>query len=153
MIYWPFLRFNTIRNYIRSDLSRVVYLRCNTCFTIDIKYININYKHSYRYKLASTFSIIHFFSNSRLLDVLMLLSIKVGCYKVSLECKDKMVAFYEQFGYVKEEGQNYMCKRYWCRAVLGTCITVVVIAFGKGLFIWEDINITNAVKQNNLQLN
>jgi len=42
----------------------------------------------------------------------MMLSVKVGCYKVSLECKDKIAKFYEQFGYVKEEGQNYMCKRF-----------------------------------------
>ncbi|WAR19831.1 GNA1-like protein [Mya arenaria] len=42
-----------------------------------------------------------------LLDVAMLLSKKIGCYKVSLECKDKLVPFYEQFGYVAGE-QNYM---------------------------------------------
>ncbi|XP_048731856.1 glucosamine 6-phosphate N-acetyltransferase-like [Ostrea edulis] len=47
-----------------------------------------------------------------LVDVLTLLSKKVGCYKVSLECLDKMVPFYSKFGYVKEEGQNYMCRRY-----------------------------------------
>nr|XP_022329013.1 glucosamine 6-phosphate N-acetyltransferase-like [Crassostrea virginica] len=47
-----------------------------------------------------------------LVDVLTLLSRRVGCYKVSLECLDKMVPFYSKFGYVKEEGQNYMCRRY-----------------------------------------
>lgn len=48
-----------------------------------------------------------------LLDVLTLLSQEVGCYKISLECKDKLVSFYKQFGYINEEGQNYMCRRFW----------------------------------------
>lgn len=47
-----------------------------------------------------------------ILDVLTILSKKVGCYKVSLECKDKLVPFYSQFGYQKEDEQNYMCRRY-----------------------------------------
>ncbi|KAJ8309034.1 hypothetical protein KUTeg_013908 [Tegillarca granosa] len=47
-----------------------------------------------------------------LCDVAFLLSRKVGCYKVSLECWDKMVPFYKSFGLVKEEGQNYMCYRF-----------------------------------------
>ncbi|KAL4239179.1 N-acetyltransferase [Mactra antiquata] len=47
-----------------------------------------------------------------LLDLLTLLSKHVGCYKVSLECKDKVVGFYSNFGYIKEEGQNYMCRRF-----------------------------------------
>ncbi|XP_045184782.1 glucosamine 6-phosphate N-acetyltransferase-like isoform X2 [Mercenaria mercenaria] len=47
-----------------------------------------------------------------LLDFLTLLSRHVGCYKVSLECKDQVVKFYTNFGYVKEEGQNYMCRRF-----------------------------------------
>ncbi|KAL5008297.1 hypothetical protein ScPMuIL_013878 [Solemya velum] len=47
-----------------------------------------------------------------LVDVLTLLSKKVGCYKTSLECNDSMVQFYSQLGFVKEEGQNYMCQRF-----------------------------------------
>ena len=34
------------------------------------------------------------------------------CYKVSLECKDELVRFYEQFGYRHEEKQNYLCQRF-----------------------------------------
>ncbi|KAK3092274.1 hypothetical protein FSP39_000608 [Pinctada imbricata] len=47
-----------------------------------------------------------------LLDTLTKLGKRVGCYKMSLECLDKVVGFYETFGYRKEEGQNYMCRRY-----------------------------------------
>lgn len=48
----------------------------------------------------------------RLLDVLTMLGQKVDCYKVSLECKDDVVKFYQQFGFDKEEGQNYMVQRF-----------------------------------------
>lgn len=47
-----------------------------------------------------------------ILDVLTMMSKTVGCYKVSLECLDKLVPFYSQFGYAKEDEQNYMCRRY-----------------------------------------
>jgi glucosamine-phosphate N-acetyltransferase len=33
------------------------------------------------------------------------------CYKISLECKDELVHFYEQFGYRHEDKQNYLCQR------------------------------------------
>ena len=46
-----------------------------------------------------------------LLDVLGQMSKKLGCYKVSLECKDWLRKHYEQFGYHLEDKQNYMCKR------------------------------------------
>ncbi|KAK7487144.1 hypothetical protein BaRGS_00021639 [Batillaria attramentaria] len=48
-----------------------------------------------------------------LLDVLVLLSKKVGCYKVSLECTDEMVKFYTMFGFNRDEGQNYMQQRFF----------------------------------------
>ena len=35
-----------------------------------------------------------------------------GCYKVSLECKDHLVKFYQQFGYFHEDQQNYLCQRF-----------------------------------------
>lgn len=34
------------------------------------------------------------------------------CYKISLECRDPLVAFYQQFGYKHEDKQNYLCQRY-----------------------------------------
>ncbi|CAF1014619.1 unnamed protein product [Adineta ricciae] len=34
------------------------------------------------------------------------------CYKVSLECKDNLVGFYQQFGYDHEDKQNYLCQRF-----------------------------------------
>lgn len=37
---------------------------------------------------------------------------KCDCYKISLECKDELVKFYQQFGYAHEEKQNYLCQRF-----------------------------------------
>lgn len=34
------------------------------------------------------------------------------CYKVSLECRDPLVSFYQQFGYKHEDKQNYLCQRF-----------------------------------------
>ncbi|XP_046352210.2 glucosamine 6-phosphate N-acetyltransferase-like [Haliotis rufescens] len=48
-----------------------------------------------------------------LVDSMTLLSAKVGCYKVSLECRDPLVKFYSQFGFKKEENQNYMMQKWW----------------------------------------
>lgn len=47
-----------------------------------------------------------------LLDVVVQLSKVLGCYKISLECKDHLKKHYEQFGFVLEEGQNYLCRRF-----------------------------------------
>jgi glucosamine-phosphate N-acetyltransferase len=37
---------------------------------------------------------------------------KCDCYKISLECKDHLVSFYQQFGYDHEDKQNYLCQRF-----------------------------------------
>lgn len=47
-----------------------------------------------------------------LIDTLTCLSRIIGNYKCSLECKDKLRDFYQQFGYVLENGQNYLCQRF-----------------------------------------
>jgi glucosamine-phosphate N-acetyltransferase len=47
-----------------------------------------------------------------LLDVVGQLSEKLGCYKVSLECKDHLKKHYEQFGFLAEDKQNYLCRRF-----------------------------------------
>ena len=40
------------------------------------------------------------------------LAVKLGCYKITLNCNDKLVKFYEYLGYIAEEGNaNYMCIR------------------------------------------
>lgn len=42
-----------------------------------------------------------------------LLAEKVGCYKMTLNCKDKLIPFYESIGYVYEKGNgNSMNIRY-----------------------------------------
>jgi glucosamine-phosphate N-acetyltransferase len=46
-----------------------------------------------------------------LLDVVVQLSKALGCYKISLECKDHLRKHYEQFGFVAEPGQNFLCQR------------------------------------------
>ena len=47
-----------------------------------------------------------------LLDVAIQLSKLLGCYKLSLECKDHLLKLYQQFGFDLEEHQNYLCKRF-----------------------------------------
>ncbi|CAF1254941.1 unnamed protein product [Adineta steineri] len=37
---------------------------------------------------------------------------KCDCYKISLECKDHLVTFYQQFGYNHEDKQNFLCQRF-----------------------------------------
>ncbi|XP_043930335.1 glucosamine 6-phosphate N-acetyltransferase isoform X1 [Protopterus annectens] len=46
-----------------------------------------------------------------LMSVLTLLSKKLGCYKITLECLPKNVAFYEKFGY-SSSAEVYMQKRF-----------------------------------------
>ena len=37
---------------------------------------------------------------------------KCDCYKISLECKDHLVSFYQKFGYGHEDKQNFLCQRF-----------------------------------------
>ncbi|GMS84226.1 hypothetical protein PENTCL1PPCAC_6401 [Pristionchus entomophagus] len=45
-------------------------------------------------------------------DVLVRLAKQMGVYKVSLECNDKLIPFYEQFGYKKDAGNNFLVQRF-----------------------------------------
>jgi glucosamine-phosphate N-acetyltransferase len=45
-------------------------------------------------------------------DFMVLLSKHIGCYKLSLECEDKLRPFYSQFGFALENNQNFMCIRF-----------------------------------------
>ena len=47
-----------------------------------------------------------------LLDLSCQLSHLLGCYKLSLECKDPLKKLYEQFDFTSEKGQNYLCRRF-----------------------------------------
>uniref|UniRef100_A0A5S6QYG6 Glucosamine 6-phosphate N-acetyltransferase n=1 Tax=Trichuris muris TaxID=70415 RepID=A0A5S6QYG6_TRIMR len=48
-----------------------------------------------------------------LLESLRQLAKHLRCYKVSLECKDHLVPYYEQFGFQKEEGNsNFLVQRF-----------------------------------------
>ena len=47
-----------------------------------------------------------------LLDISCQLSHLLGCYKLSLECKDPLKKLYEQFDFSSEKGQNYLCRRF-----------------------------------------
>lgn len=40
--------------------------------------------------------------------IVKLLAEHIGCYKITLDCKDKMIKFYNQFGFVCETGNNNM---------------------------------------------
>lgn len=48
-----------------------------------------------------------------IVETLILLSERLGCYKTSLECKDPLLTFYTQFGLKREDNQNYLCKRFF----------------------------------------
>ncbi|TKR57389.1 hypothetical protein L596_030865 [Steinernema carpocapsae] len=43
---------------------------------------------------------------------LVALAKKLGVYKLSLECKDKLIPFYEQFGYRVDPGNNFLVQRF-----------------------------------------
>ena len=44
--------------------------------------------------------------------VTSLLATNLGCYKITLNCNDKMIKFYNNLGYKSEDGNaNYMCIR------------------------------------------
>ncbi|XP_033019190.1 glucosamine 6-phosphate N-acetyltransferase isoform X1 [Lacerta agilis] len=47
-----------------------------------------------------------------LMSTLTLLSKRLNCYKITLECQPKNVAFYEKFGYSVSE-ENYMYQRFF----------------------------------------
>lgn len=47
-----------------------------------------------------------------LLDVAVQISELLGCYKLSLECKDDLLKLYKQFGFDLEQNQNYLCQRF-----------------------------------------
>ncbi|CAD6184609.1 unnamed protein product [Caenorhabditis auriculariae] len=44
--------------------------------------------------------------------ILVHLAQQIGVYKLSLECKDKLIPFYESFGYKKDEGNNFLVQRF-----------------------------------------
>lgn len=44
--------------------------------------------------------------------VLVALAKKVGVYKLSLECKDSLIPFYELYGYSKDVGNNFLVQRF-----------------------------------------
>ncbi|PIO68223.1 acetyltransferase, GNAT family [Teladorsagia circumcincta] len=44
--------------------------------------------------------------------VLVGLAKKVGVYKLSLECKDSLIPFYELYGYSKDVGNNFLVQRF-----------------------------------------
>merc|ERR1712154_462406 len=47
-----------------------------------------------------------------IVSVASLLAVKLGCYKVTLNCDDAMIKFYSSLGYKSEAGNsNYMCIR------------------------------------------
>lgn len=47
-----------------------------------------------------------------MLETLVLLAKSVGCDEISLECKDPLIRFYNQFGFVLQKDENYMTLRH-----------------------------------------
>ncbi|KAK3731865.1 hypothetical protein QZH41_008321, partial [Actinostola sp. cb2023] len=48
-----------------------------------------------------------------IVETLVLLSEKLGCYKTSLECRDPLLSYYTKFGFVAEQQQNHLVKRFF----------------------------------------
>ena len=49
---------------------------------------------------------------SRIINCLIELGKSLGCYKITLNCTDKMITFYERLGFVKEESNaNFLVIR------------------------------------------
>ena len=65
------------------------------------------------YKMAQQNITFPFVLSSRIVETLMLLGERLGCYKTSCECKDPLLSFYKQFGLKLEDKQNYLCKRFF----------------------------------------
>ena len=49
---------------------------------------------------------------SMIVELLTALGKELGCYKVTLDCKENMLGFYTKFGYVNE-GQFYLSRRFF----------------------------------------
>ena len=49
---------------------------------------------------------------SMLLETLKMLAQTLGCYKLTLDCKEKMLPYYTKLGYV-DEGQHYLSQRFF----------------------------------------
>ncbi|EFO26826.2 glucosamine 6-phosphate N-acetyltransferase [Loa loa] len=47
-----------------------------------------------------------------LIQHLVVLARHIGVYKLSLECKDELITFYEQFGFKKDEGNNFLVQKF-----------------------------------------
>lgn len=43
---------------------------------------------------------------------LVALARHIGVYKLSLECKNELISFYEQFGFKKDEGNNFLVQKF-----------------------------------------
>ncbi|ETN73562.1 acetyltransferase, GNAT family [Necator americanus] len=44
--------------------------------------------------------------------ILVALAKQIGVYKLSLECKDSLIPFYELYGYQKDLGNNFLVQRF-----------------------------------------
>lgn len=49
---------------------------------------------------------------SRLVHIMKDFAQKLGCYKLTLECNDHLIKFYNKNGFIKEENQNFMSIRF-----------------------------------------
>ena len=54
-----------------------------------------------------------FHSTSSLVETQALLAETLGCYKISLDCKEQLIPFYGKFGFKMEDGIHYLVKRVY----------------------------------------
>ena len=60
--------------------------------------------------ISHTFDVIDL--SFRIVKILIELGKSLGCYKITLNCTDKMIAFYQRLGFVAEQGNaNFLVIR------------------------------------------
>lgn len=48
-----------------------------------------------------------------LVETLALVGENLGCYKISLDCKEQLISYYNNFGFKQEDGIHYLTKRIY----------------------------------------
>ena len=63
-------------------------------------------------KLGAILNKVLVFLAKKVSDSFSLILFQVGVYKLSLECKDSLIPFYELFGFEKDAGNNFLVQRF-----------------------------------------
>lgn len=78
---------------------------------------------------------INFFS-FRIVVTVALLAESVGCYKMTLECKDSLIPFYKSLGYIFEPGNSNSMKMRYTAAII---ILKLLLEHLSNFYIFSDL--------------